>query len=342
MAQKARVRIGLIGAGRIGKRHGRTLAYEAPAAELVAVCDAFENSARALAEECRCDEWTTDADDIFRDPSIQAIVVASSTESHAPLITAAARAGKHVFCEKPIALDLEATDQALKAVRNADVQLQIGFQRRFDKGFAAAKLKIGDGEIGTVESIRDTMRDPEPPPRDYLATCGGLFRDMSIHDFDCVRWLMGDEVDEVFAFGANLVDPVFAEFNDLDTSIVSLRFMNGSLAVIDNSRRSNFGYDVRTEIFGSRGAIMVGYSRDTPLLKLSSNGVESDHVHWFLERFDAAYLAEIRAFIDCLQKDRDVPIDGDDGRAAMALAYAAEASIVERAPVKVSRFAAAN
>jgi myo-inositol 2-dehydrogenase/D-chiro-inositol 1-dehydrogenase len=330
--------VGLIGAGRIGKRHARTLAFETPAAQLGVVCDVDESSARSLALETECERWAIDPYSVIADPSVDAIAIASSTDSHAPLITAAAEGGKHVFCEKPIALDLELTDKALAAVERAGVKLQIGFQRRFDEAYAKAKTMMSEGKIGQVESIRESMRDPNPPHREYVPTSGGLFRDMSIHDFDSVRWLMGEEVDELFAFASNLVDPMFGEYGDVDTSIVSMKFVNGSLAVIDNSRRSGFGYDIRTDIFGSEGALFVGNPRDSGLLHLSSAGVVSDHVYWFLERFDDAYVAEIRAFVDCIVNDTEPPVTGDDGRAAMALAYAAEASLRSNQPVSPRDF----
>ena len=334
-----RIRVGLFGAGRIGRRHALTLAAHIPEAELAVICDAVPEAAQRAALETRTDNWTSDSASVIGDRSIRAVVIASSTESHAPLIKAAAHAGKDVFCEKPVALDLEATDAALDAVDAAGVRLQIGFQRRYDKGFLRAREMIAGGELGRVESIRDTMRDPGPPPREYLATCGGLYRDMTIHNFDNVRWLMGDEVSDVFAAGAAVVDPMFVEFGDIDTSIVTLRFAGGGIAVIDNSRRAGFGYDVRTEIFGSKGALFVGYSRDTPLLHLTPDGVKSDHVHWFLGRFDQAYVDELRDFVMAIVEDRRPKVTGEDGRAAMALACAAEASLRENRPVSLDRFA---
>jgi myo-inositol 2-dehydrogenase / D-chiro-inositol 1-dehydrogenase len=333
-----RVSVALIGAGRIGKRHARTLAFETPAAELAVVCDVDEAAARALAAESRCDRWSVDPYAVMEDAAIDAIAIASSTDTHAPLITAAAEAGKHVFCEKPIALDLESTDKALAAVERAGVKLQIGFQRRFDEAYHKAKTVIGEGKIGRIESIRESMRDPNPPHREYVPTSGGLFRDMSIHDFDCVRWLMGEDVEELFAFASNLVDPMFGEYGDVDTSIVSMKFASGGLAVIDNSRRSAFGYDIRTEIFGSEGALFVGNPRDNGVLHLSAAGVVSEHVYWFLERFDDAYVAEIHAFIESIVNDTEPPVTGNDGRAAMALAYAAEASLRSNTPVSPRDF----
>ena len=334
-----RVRVALIGAGRIGQRHAATLASAIPHAELAIVADVHGPSAEALANRVRCQHWTDNPEDAFTDATIEAVVIASSTDSHAALITDAARAGKQIFCEKPIALDLEATDRALDAVERAGVRLQIGFQRRFDKAYHQAKELIDTGALGRIEAIRDTMRDPSPAPRAYLETSGGLYRDMTIHNFDCVRWMMGEEVTELFAMGSAVVAPVFQELDDIDTSVISLRFGNDSLGVIDNSRRSGFGYDVRTEVFGSEGALMIGYSRDTPMLRLDAAGVHSDHIYWFLERFDQAYIDELKVFIDCIIDNTQPPVDGKDARAAMTLAYAAEASRRENSPVSPSRFA---
>jgi myo-inositol 2-dehydrogenase/D-chiro-inositol 1-dehydrogenase len=334
-----RVRVALIGAGRIGQRHAATLASLIPRAELAVIADVQGPSAEALAARVRCERWTDDPAMVLADPAIDAIVIASSTDSHAPLIVGAAEAGKQIFCEKPIALDLEATDRALDAVERAGVRLQIGFQRRFDKAYAHAKELIESGALGRIEAIRDTMRDPSPAPRGYLEVSGGLYRDMTIHNFDCVRWMMGSEVSELFAMGSALVDPVFQELGDVDTSVVSLRFATDALGVIDNSRRSGFGYDVRTEVFGSEGALMIGYARDTPMLRFDAKGIHSDHIHWFLDRFDQAYIDELRLFVDAIVDGTAVPVDGYDARAAMVLAYAAETSRRENAPVSPARFA---
>ncbi len=336
-----RVRVALIGAGRIGQRHAATLAQEIPTAELALIADIHGPSAEALAAKVRCERWSNDPDEALSDSSVDAIVIASSTDSHAPLIIGAAETGKQIFCEKPIALDLEATDRALAAVERSGVRLQMGFQRRFDKAYARAKELIAAGALGRIEAIRDTMRDPSPAPRAYLETSGGLFRDMTIHNFDCVRWLMGEEVTELFAMGSAIVSPVIRELDDIDTSVVSLRFANDSLGVIDNSRRSGFGYDVRTEVFGSEGALIIGYARDTPMLRLDANGIHSDHIHWFLERFDQAYIDELKVFVAGIIDGMPAPVDGNDARAAMVLAYAAEASRRENAPVSPARFARA-
>lgn len=334
-----RVRIAMIGTGRIGRSHARTLAFHTPGAELVVIADANEDSARSAADECRVCRWTTDTDSVMADPGIDAVVIASSTSTHSPLIIQAAEAKKDIFTEKPIALDLEATDAALEAVETAGVRLQVGFQRRYDKGYKRAKEMIASGQLGRIEYIRDAMRDPEPAPESYIATCGGLYRDMTIHNFDNVRHLMGDEVEEVFAVGTVLVDPMFARYDDIDTSVITLKFRNGGLATIDNSRRAGFGYDCRTEIFGSDGAVWVGYTRDTPILHLTPQGVKSDHVFWFLERFGDAYEEELKDFVASILEGRPSSVTGKDGRAALALAYACEASRKERAFVPLSRFA---
>ena len=204
-----RVRVALFGAGRIGQRHGATLASLIPNAELAVIADMHGPSAQALAAKVRCERWTDDPNEILADSTIDAVVIAASTDSHAPLIIGAAEAGKQIFCEKPIALDLEATDRALEAVERAGVRLQMGFQRRFDKAYHKAKELIDTGALGRIEAIRDTMRDPAPAPRAYLETSGGLYRDMTIHNFDCVRWMMGEEVKELFAMGSAIVDPMF-------------------------------------------------------------------------------------------------------------------------------------
>lgn len=339
MTSTASIRIGVFGAGRIGHRHARTVATEIPGIRLAAICDVNLDAAKSLAEQTGCDRFTSDPADILEDAGIQAVIIGTSTDSHAPLIEAAAAAGKQIFCEKPIALDLETTDRAITAAEQAGVQLQIGFQRRFDKAYEKVSRMIAAGELGRIEAVRDTMRDPNPPHEAYIPTSGGMFRDMVIHDFDCVRWLMGSEPVEIFAMGANLVDPVFAKYGDIDTCVVTIKFESGALGAIDASRRSGFGYDVRTEIFGSNKAVMIGDSRDTPMSVYSNSGVCTDHIYWFLERFDDAYIAEIRAFVACLRANQPVPVTGADGRAALAMAYAAEASVKEHAPVGMSRFA---
>ncbi len=333
-----RVRVAVFGVGRLGRRHAEVIARRVPKAELVAIVDANPAAAETAASALGVNRWSSNPDEIMADPEIDAVVIASSTATHAPLIISAARAGKDIFCEKPIALDLDATDEATDAVATAGVRLQIGFQRRFDPSYIKAKTMIDEGVLGRIEYIRDAMRDPVPASREYLASCGGMFRDLTIHNFDNVRWLMGDAVEEVFTMGSALVDPMFVELNDVDTSVVSVRFANGSLASIESGRRSGFGYDVRTEIFGSEGALMVGYTRETAVLHYSQAGVQSDHVQWFLDRFADAYTAELEAFIDAIVNDTPVAVSSEDGRAALAMAYAAERSLHEHRAVRLQEF----
>jgi myo-inositol 2-dehydrogenase/D-chiro-inositol 1-dehydrogenase len=330
-----RVSIALLGTGRIGHLHAQTLALLSEKCDLTTVVDVREDAAKATAEKLRVPNWSTSAEETIASPDIHAIVIATPTETHAHYIELAARHGTDVFTEKPIALDLASTDEALAAVKRAGTRLQVGFQRRFDSGYVAACEQIRAGSLGKIEMIRDVMRDPELAPRAYLERCGGLYRDMSIHNFDCVRWLMGAEPVELYAAGAALTDPMVAELNDIDTSIVTLTFANGALAVIDNSRRSAFGYDVRTEIFGSEGAAFVGQARQTPIEIYSAAGVCHDHIDWFIERFEKAYAAELASFIDAILADRPVAVTGEDGRAALAMAVAAERSRALHRPVRM-------
>ncbi len=329
----ARSRLALIGVGRIGNVHARSLALLTDRSEVIVVADADEQAAKAIAETLRAARWTSNAEEAIGSADIDAVVLASPTETHAPYIEIAAGHGKDIFTEKPIALDLAATDRALDAVTEAGVRLQVGFQRRFDTGYAAAKRAIDAGEIGRIEMIRDTMRDPRLAPRSYLERSGGLYRDMTIHNFDCVRWLMGREAVAISTVAQALTDPMFAELGDVDTSVVTLTFDGGGIAMIDNSRRSGFGYDVRTEVFGSEGALFVGEQRHTPLLRFDSTGVYHDHVDWFIDRFEQAYEAELASFLLALAEDREVEVTGVDGRAALALAFAAERSLAEQRTV---------
>ena len=328
-----RPRVGLIGCGRIGQVHLRNLLAHPEKCEFAALVDSNRGSIETIASVYRLDRASTDVALIFDDPTIDAVVIASSTETHAAYIEAAAGSGKSAFTEKPITLDLDSTDRALAVVERAGTLLQVGFQRRFDSGYAQARQAIESGELGAVEMIRDAMRDPLPPPKEYLAKSGGLFRDMSIHNFDCVRWLKGEDPVEVFAVGSALTSDDIRDVDDIDTSIVTMRFADGSLACIENSRRSGFGYDVRTEIFGSNGALMVGNSRQTPVRRYDRLGVHEDHRFFFLERFAGAYEAEMVSFLDAVATDTEVAVTGADGRTALALAEAAERSRKSGLPV---------
>lgn len=334
----AKLRVALIGCGRIGHIHLRSLLGLSDVCELAVIGDMVESSARESAEQFGIAKWTTDVDAIMADASIHAVIIASSTETHGPFIAAAARAGKDAFSEKPIALDLESTDAALDTVAKAGTRLQIGFQRRFDSGYKVTKDKLMAGELGRIEFIRDAMRDPEPPPFTYAQRSGGLYRDMTIHNFDCVRWLMGEDPVEMYATGSVLVSPELETIGDIDTSVITMRFSSGALATIENSRRSGFGYDVRTEVFGASGAIFVGESRNVPIREYR-DGVHEDHQYFFLDRFGDAFKAEMAAFIHAIASDTDVQVSGKDGRSALLMAFAAEESRKVNAPVSLAEVA---
>ncbi len=328
-------RVALIGCGRIGQVHARTLAMVRDLCDFAIVADYAPAAAEQTAAAFGVAKWTADGAAAISDPSIDAVIIASSTDTHAPYIELAAQHGKDIFTEKPIALDLESTDRALNVAEATGVRLQVGFQRRFDPGYSAAKSAIERGELGAIEMIHDVMRDPTPPPASYVAQSGGLYRDMAIHNFDSVRWLMGEEPVEIFAMASALVSDDIRAAHDVDTSIVSMKFGSGAIASIENSRRSGFGYDVRTEIFGSEGGLMVGESRDLPIRRYTSVGVIEDHQYFFLERFREAYRLELVSFLSAIRADQPVAVNGSDGRAALRLAVAAEESLRTGAPVSL-------
>ena len=331
----ARPRIGLIGVGRIGQVHLRTLLSHPELAEFALLVDANEQALAAAQSTFRLDCVSTDVNDLFGDPSIDGVIIASSTDTHAPYIAEAARSGKSALTEKPIALDIDTTDAALAAVEAAGTRLQVGFQRRFDAPYAAARRQIEDGKLGQIEMIRDAMRDPSPPPVSYLQVSGGLFRDMTIHNLDCVRWLRGENPVEIYAVGSALTSPDVGMAGDIDTSVIVMTFADGSLATIENSRRSGFGYDVRTEVFGSEGALMIGDHRQVHLRAYNTDGVHEDHQYFFLERFARAYELEVMHFLESIVNDTTPSVTGHDGRVALHLAFAAEQSRRTGLPVRL-------
>lgn len=328
-------RIALIGCGRIGQLHARNLASMRDLCQLVALSDWDLQIAERTANLVGIERFTTDSEALLSSPDVDAVIIASSTGTHASYIQTAASHGKDIFTEKPIALDLETTERAIDAANQAGVRLQVGFQRRFDRGYLSAKASIDAGEIGRLEMIRDAMRDPSAPPPDYIRQSGGLYRDMAIHNFDAVRWLMNEEPSEIYTAASALVSDDIRQAHDVDTSIVTMRFPSGAIASIENSRRSGFGYDVRTEIFGSEGALMVGDHRETPVRRFTAAGVVEDHQYFFLERFRDAYRHEMKSFMNAIVGDTPVAVTGEDGLAALKLAYAAEESLREGRPVAV-------
>ena len=330
-------RVGVIGAGRIGQLHMNNIRQNVANARIVALADIAFEHAQTVGEKLGISDVYPDPAPIFADANIDAVLICSSTDTHAALIEDAARAGKHIFCEKPIALDLETIDQALEAVAKAGVSLQIGFNRRFDPNFAEAKRLVDEGALGAVHIVRVTSRDPEPPPIGYVASSGGMFLDMSIHDFDMARFIAGSEVVEVYAVGGVLVDPAIGEAGDIDTAIVTLKFASGALGTIDNSRQAVFGYDQRLEVFGEKGQICVGNPKPhTAVLSQVQGDSAPPLMHFFLERYSDSFAIETKAFFDAIQNGTETPVTGIDGRAPVAIALAAKLSLIEGRPVKLS------
>ena len=329
------IRFGLIGAGRIGAVHGRTIATRVPAARIIRVADPLSDAARDLARELGIPTADTDAAAVFQDPAVDAVLICSSTDAHADQVIAAARAGKHIFCEKPVDLDLGRLDEVLSVVAHAGVKLQVGFNRRFDPDFARMQEVIAARGIGTPEILRITSRDPAPPPPAYGAVSGGMFLDMTIHDPDMARFLMGREVTEVHVTAGVLVDPAIHDAGDVDTAILSLRFEGGAIGAIDNSRRAAYGYDQRAEVHGSLG--MVQNRNHVPdevcLTTAAGTSAPLPH-HFFMTRYLASYEAEIQAFVKAVAGDTTPPAGGEDARRALILGLAAKRSVATEAPVR--------
>lgn len=331
------VQIGLIGAGRIGRVHAETIANRIPEANLLAVADIFLEAAQKCAADFQIPSVSEDYREILENSEIEAVLICSSTDTHAEFIVQAAEAGKHIFCEKPIDHDLKKIDRALDVVENAGVKLQIGFNRRFDPSFKRVRDAVAAGEIGAPHLVHITSRDPGPPPLDYIKVSGGIFLDMTIHDFDMARYLIDSEVDEVFAAGAVMVDPAIGEAGDIDTAVIVLRYANGAIGVIDNSRQAVYGYDQRVEVFGSGGGIVV--SNRTPDLAVLSDadGVHaSKPLHFFIERYRESYVAELQEFIESVSEDKTPSVTGIDGRIPVVMGLAAWKSYRENRPVRLS------
>jgi myo-inositol 2-dehydrogenase/D-chiro-inositol 1-dehydrogenase len=324
---RAIINIGLIGAGRIGRLHAGHLAGQIPGARLGAVADVQLAAARELAAQHGVPVATADYGDLLADPTIDAVLIAAATDTHATIIAAAAAAGKHIFCEKPIALALPAIDAALAAVARAGVKLQIGFNRRFDANYRRVREAIVAGEIGRPEMLHIISRDPAPPPLTYLTTSGGLFLDMTIHDFDMARFLLGGEVTSVFATASALTDPRVAAAGDVDTAVTVLTFAGGAIATIENSRRAVYGYDQRVEVLGSAGSIATSNNYANTAIISDQGGIRRDPpLHFFMERYLASYRAELSAFAEAIRYDQPTPVGGADGRAPVILGLAAERS----------------
>jgi inositol 2-dehydrogenase len=332
------IRVGLIGAGRMGKVFAHTLAFTVSEVDLVAVADIDTKTSQEVAARYGAKHAFTDYRELLKRDDIDAVVVVTPTATHAEVIQAAAKAGKHIFSEKPLAQTLEMCDEALAAVSLAGVKLQLGFMRRFDPAYVMAKQKIEAGEIGKPVMFRATSRDPKRTSLEFARreNSGGLIMDMGVHDFDLARWLMGSEVTRVFTEGGCLVFPELKAVGDIDNAMINLRFANDSIGNIDISRNAVYGYDIRTEILGSEGGLLIGKLQQTATLVMTRQGVTHDTVPYFMERFGEAYAAEIRCFVNCILEDSTPSVTGQDARYATAIGIAATRSLDESRPVLLS------
>lgn len=327
---------GVIGAGRIGKLHAENIATRLRDAQLLGIADIDAEAAAATASRLRVPTATDDYRKLLENPQIDAIVICSSTSTHAEIIIEAAKAGKHVFCEKPIDYDLARIDTALQAVEEAGVKLQIGFNRRFDANHRRVKQAILNGEIGETHLLHIISRDPAPPPIEYIKVSGGLFFDMTIHDFDMARFLVASEVEEVYTAAGVMVDAAIGEAGDVDTAVITLKFANGVIGTVDNSRRAVYGYDQRVEVFGSGGSISTGNWFSNQATIQTTQGVWRDlPLHFFLERYADSFMTEMSEFAQAIRSDTVVPVGGMDGRVPVIMAMAARKSYELNRPVKL-------
>jgi len=332
-----KLRIGVIGAGRIGKIHSENIANFIPQATLEGVADVLmtpdmEIWARGLGARL----VTKDVQTLLADKDIDAVIICSSTDTHANLVIAAAKAGKHVFCEKPVDLSVPKVKAALEAVKAAKVKLQVGFNRRFDHNFRKVREMTLAGQIGDVQVVKITSRDPSPPPATYVAVSGGIFLDMMIHDFDMARFQAGSEIVELHATGAVLIDPAIGKAGDVDTAIVTLKFANGAIGVIDNSRKAAYGYDQRVEVFGSKGAAQAENDVASTVRLSNETGVIAEKpLYFFLERYKEAFVEEMKAFVAAVLEDKVPPVTGEDGLRDLLVGLAAKKSLAENRSVRI-------
>ncbi len=328
------VNFAILGAGRIGRVHASAVAT-VPGAHLVAIADPVPAAAQAIKDAYGCDIRTIEA--ILASPDVDAVVICTPTDTHADLIEAFSKAGKAVFCEKPVDLSLDRVKACIKTVEDTKGTLMVGFNRRFDPDFMAVKAAIDAGRIGKVEMVTITSRDPGAPPADYITRSGGIFRDMTIHDFDMARWLLGEEVDSVFASASVLVDPKIGELGDFDSANVILRTASGKQAIITNTRRAAYGYDQRIEVLGSDGLAAAENHGENRITLADKDGFHTAPLlNFFMSRYTAAYANEIAAFVAAVAEGAPTPTTGHDGLMALALAEAALKSVAEGRMVKVS------
>ena len=332
------IKVGIIGAGRIGKVHITSISTRVKDAVIKTVADPFMNEETAAwAKGMGVEHTTKEYKEIIDDPEIDAVLICSSTDTHSPISLEAIRAGKHVFCEKPIDHDVDKIKEVIAALEGTRLKYQVGFNRRFDHNYEAVQQAVAAGKIGRPEIIKITSRDPEPPGIDYIKSSGGIFLDMTIHDFDMARFLSGCDATEVYVQGANLVDPAIGEAGDLDTAVITMQMENGAIAVIDNSRRAAYGYDQRAEVFGSEGMVAMENDSQSSAVISNAEGVTKEKpMFFFLERYLEAYGKEIAAFLDAIINDKETPLTVTDGLKPVLMGLAARKSYEEHRPIKIS------
>jgi len=334
-----RLPVGVIGLGRMGQIYARHLAQYARA-EILCVSDVLEDRAKGTAEELGVPQWSSDYRELLANPAIKAVFVTSPTSTHRDVVIAAAEAGKAIFCEKPIALTLEDTDQMIAALDRTGVLFQAGFMRRFDAGYVAAKKQIEAGAIGQPVTFKSIGRDPFCPDLSYARpdVSGGLILDMAIHDFDLGRWLMADEVKRAYTEGGTLAFPQLNSVGDIDNAVVNLLFAGGGLGNVEVSRCAVYGYDIRTEVLGTEGGLNIGYYQQTPLLLMTRQGIQHDMVPYIIERFGNAYLAQTKDFVERALAGKEPAVNATDARAALLIGLAATRSYHEARPVELSEY----
>lgn len=330
--------MGVVGVGTMGKRHAENIRRLIPEARLIAVADADLQRAERVAAELEIEYYYDSVEALVERKDIQAVVVVTPAKFHGAAMKVCAQAGKDIFCEKPFTLTVEEADEVLEAAAKAGVRLQVGHVRRYDPPNVKAKKRIEAGEIGDPVIFKSLARDPAPPPLSYMASGvnGMFFQDSTVHEFDLGRWMMNDEIAEVHAYGAVLVFPEIAQYNDIDTALVNMKFSRGTLGAVENYMQAGYGYDIRTEIVGSKGTLITGYLQQTAEVVLTAAGAKTDVVDHFLVRFAEGYLNEMRDFVQIILADREPQVTGFDGRQAVAAAAAAERSYRASRPVAVS------
>lgn len=331
-----KLKLGIIGAGRIGKVHTLSIKNSIPQVEIKAISDIYFQVAKEWAEENEIPYAYEDYREILDDPEIDAVLICSSTDTHAQISIEAAQAGKHIFCEKPVDLNVEKVKAVLDAVKKNNVKFQVGFNRRFDRNFKRIKELIDANEIGELHIVKITSRDPEPPNLDYVKVSGGIFLDMSIHDFDMARYLTGSEVKEIYVAAQCRIDPKIAELGDVDTAVMTLTMEDGTICVIDNSRKAVYGYDQRVEILGSKGQAQVENDTPSNIKWSTAKGVFTDKPkYFFLERYMDSFTDEIKDFVDAIINDTETPVRGIDGLKPIEIGLAAKKSLLEGRPIKL-------